>query len=156
MEFHNVRRQTCTILNWEEIIRYKNPSARCFNGERDTNCGGKATGLVSFIRIRKEKSRRDAVERLVAGHDQPAIDRIGYYFSNPRLRNPEAGSPTDLSRETVAELYDSSSGEPAAHATFIVKATEALPRSCRCRRRIFISLNLRMKNDLQASPSFHP
>jgi hypothetical protein len=33
-----------------------------------------------------------------------ATDRIGYYFNDPYLRNLEAGSPTDLSRETVAEM----------------------------------------------------
>jgi hypothetical protein len=34
------------------------------------------------------------------------MHRIGYYFSNPNLRNLEAGSSTDLSREAVAELND--------------------------------------------------
>jgi hypothetical protein len=64
---------------------------------------------------------------LSRGECRLTIDRIGYYFNDPELRNLEAGSPTDLGLETFAELVDLSSGMRAAGATFIVKATKASP-----------------------------
>jgi hypothetical protein len=47
---------------------------------------------------------------LSPGEYRRTIDRIGYYSNDPYSRNSEVGSPTDLSREAVAELNDLSSG----------------------------------------------
>jgi hypothetical protein len=93
---------------------------------------------------------------LSRGEYRLTIDQIGYYFNDPELRSLEAGSPTDLGRETVAELNDLSSGVRVAGATFIVKATKASPPPGRCGRRMIISSHLRIKNDMQISPSVHP
>jgi hypothetical protein len=96
------------------------------------------------------------LKHLSQGEYRQTIDQIGYYFNDPVLRNLEAGSPTDLGRETVAELNDLSSGVPVAGVTFIGKTTKASPPPGRCGRRMIVSSHLRIKNDTHLSFSVHP
>jgi hypothetical protein len=92
----------------------------------------------------------------LAGGSRLAVGEIGYYFNDPELRNLEAANLADLSREAVAELNHLTLGVPVAADAFTVKATRTSPPPCRSRRSMILSSRLRMKNDLQTSPSIQP
>jgi hypothetical protein len=83
------------------------------------------------------------------------IDPISYDFNGSELPNPDAGCPADSSRLAGAELNVLSLETSVAEATLIPKATEISRSPCLCTRRMIFYMRLRMKNDLQISPSVH-
>jgi methyl coenzyme M reductase subunit C-like uncharacterized protein (methanogenesis marker protein 7) len=59
--------------------------------------------------------------------DSLTIDQIGFQFNHPYLRDLKAGSPTDLSRETVAELNEFVIGNIGRRRHLPRKSDECLP-----------------------------
>jgi xylan 1,4-beta-xylosidase len=62
------------------------------------------------------------VEHLSPGKYDLVIRRIGYQWNDPYSRYLELGGPTELNRETVAELKELSNGNPVSKVVVTVKA----------------------------------
>jgi xylan 1,4-beta-xylosidase len=87
--------------------------------------GGKISDQDYFFQphpAREKESVTVRLKNLSPGKYRLAIYRIGYHFNDPYSRYLEMGSPSDLSREAVAELKNLSSGKPVSETAIDVNS----------------------------------